>query len=112
MATILIISIILDISNQQYEFKVHENVYDCNLCNIKRRKYDFGNYTLNGILIKKRQIGGQFAKKKKINNNNKLRPLQDICGTKSIFVLILCTCNLYLWHVMCLKHFIMNNSSY
>ena len=62
MATILRISIILDISNQQYEFKVYENVYDCNLCNIKRRKYDFGNYILNDILIKKLQIGGHFAK--------------------------------------------------
>ena len=61
MATIF--SIILDISNQQYEFKVYENVCDCNLCNIKRRKYDFGNYILNGILIKKLQIGGHFAKK-------------------------------------------------
>ena len=106
MATILRISIILDISNQQFEFKVYEKVYDCNLCNIKRRKYDFGNYILNGILIKKLQIGGHFAK------NHKLRPLQDICGTKSIFVLILCTCNLHLWHVMCLKHFIINNSSF
>ena len=106
MATILRISIILDISNQQYEFKVYENVYDCNLCSIKQRMYDFGNYMLNGILIKKLQIGGHFVK------NNKLRPLQDICGTKSIFVLILCTCNLYLWHVMCLKHFIINNSSF
>ena len=32
---------ILDISNLQYEFKVYEKVYDCNLCNIKRRKSDF-----------------------------------------------------------------------
>ena len=63
------------------------------LCNIIRRKYDFGNYILNVILIKKLQVGGHFAKKKKIN---KFRPLQDICGTKSIFVLIFCTCNLYL----------------
>ena len=53
MAIILRISIILDISNQQYEFKVYENVYDSNLCNIIRRKYDFGNYLLNVILIKK-----------------------------------------------------------
>ena len=106
MATVLRFSIILDISNQQYEFKVYENVYDSNLCNIIRRKYDFGNYILNVILIKKLQIGGHFAK------NDKFRPLQDICGTKSIFVLILCTCNLYLWHVVCLKHFIMNNSSF
>ena len=83
MTTILRISIILDISNQQYQFKVYENVYASNLCNIIRRKYDFGNYVL-----------------------------QDICGTKSIFVLILCTCNLYLWHVVRLKHFIMNNSSF
>ena len=90
MATILRISIILDISNQQYEFKVYENVYDSNLCNIIRGKYDFGNYILNVILIKKLQICGHFPK------NNKFRPLQDICGTKSIFVLILCTCNLYL----------------
>ena len=52
MATILRISIILDISNQQYEFKVYENVNDSNLCNIIRRKYDFGNYILNVILIK------------------------------------------------------------
>ena len=104
MATILRISIILDISKQQYKFKVYENVYGSNLCNIIRRKYDFGNYILNVILIKKLQIGGHFAKKM-IN-------LQDIYGTKSIFVLILCTCNLYLWHVMCLKHFIMNNSSF
>ena len=44
MATILRISIILDISNQQYEFKVYENVYDSNLCDIIRRKYDLGNY--------------------------------------------------------------------
>ena len=63
MATILRINIILDISNQQFEFKVYENVYDCSLCNIKRRKYDFGNYILNGIVIKKLQIGGHFAKK-------------------------------------------------
>ena len=90
MATIWRISIILDISNQQYEFKVYENVFDSNLCNIIRRKYDFGNYILNVILIKKLQIGDHFAK------NNKFRPLQDICGTKSIFVLIFCTCNLYL----------------
>ena len=71
MATILRISIILDNSNQQYEFKVYENAYDCacNLCNIKRRKYDFGNYILNDILLKKLQIGGHFAK------INKLRPL-------------------------------------
>ena len=103
MATILRISIILDISNQQFEFKVYENVYDSKLCNIIRRKYDFGNYILNVILIKKLQIGCK---------NNKFRPLQDICGTKSIFVLILCTCNLYLWHVVCFKHFIMNNSSF
>ena len=107
MATILRISIILDIYNQQYEFKVYENVYDSNLCNIIRRKYDFGNYILNVIiLIKKLQTGGHFAK------NYKFRPLQDICGTKSIFVLILCTCYLYLWHLVCLKHFIMNNSSF
>ena len=79
MATILRISIILDISNQQYEFKVYENVYDSSLCNIIRRKYDFGNYILNVILIKKLQIGGHFAK------NNKFRPLLDICGTKSFF---------------------------
>ena len=79
MATILRISIILDISNQQYEFKVYENVYDSNLCNIIRRKYDFGNYIFNVILIKKLQIGGHFAK------HNKFRPLQDIYGTKSIF---------------------------
>ena len=76
MATSLRISIILHISNQQYEFKVYDNVYDSNLCNIIRRKYDFGNYILNVILIKKLQIGGPFAK------NNKFRPLQDICGTK------------------------------
>ena len=63
MATILRISIILDISNQQYELKVYENVYDSNLCNIIRRKYDFDNYILNVILIKKLQIGGHFAKK-------------------------------------------------
>ena len=62
MATILRISIILDISNQQYEFKVYENVYDSNLCNIIRGKYDFGNYILNVILIKKLQICGHFAK--------------------------------------------------
>ena len=62
MATILRISIILDISNQQYEFKVYVNVYDSNLCNFIRRKYDFGNYILNVILIKKLQIGGHFAK--------------------------------------------------
>ena len=62
MATILRISIILDISNQPYEFKVYENVYDSNVCNIIRRKYDFGNYILNVILIKKLQIGGRFAK--------------------------------------------------
>ena len=81
-------TIILDISNQQYEFKVYENVYDSNLCNIIRRKYDFGNYILNVILIKKLQIGGHFAK------NNRFRPLQDICGTKSIFVLITCICGM------------------
>ena len=67
MATILRIGIILDSYNQQYEFKVYENVYDSNLCNIIRRKYDFGNYILNVILIKKLQIGGHFAK------NNKFR---------------------------------------
>ena len=33
-----------------------------------RRKYDFGNYILNVILIKKLQIGGHFAK------NNEFRP--------------------------------------
>ena len=53
------------------------------------------------ILIKKLQIGSHFAK---IINFGHYR--------KSIFVLILCTCNLYLWHVVCLKHFIMNNSSF
>ena len=68
MATILRISIILDISNQQYEFKVYENVYDSNLCNIIRRKYDFGNYILNVILIKKLQIGGHFAKYNKFRH--------------------------------------------
>ena len=85
---------------------MYENVYDSNLCNIIRRKNDFGNYILNVILIKKLQIGGHFAE------NSKFWPLQDICGTKSIFVLILCTSNLYLWHVVCLEHFIMNNSSF
>ena len=40
-----------------------ESVCDCNLCNLKRRKSDFLDLYINGILIKKLKIGGHFGKK-------------------------------------------------